>query len=379
MKTYKNLYNTYISKENVKLAIINAVKKKKKKDKKTVVLNINNKKQRVTLKEISENPDKYVETFREYALNYHGEIHQYVEIYDGVSHKLRKIVVPDFKEQVVHHMVMNILKPIFMKGMYEHTNASIPNRGAHRGAKYIKKWIKKGKNIKYCVKADIRKFFDSIDQNILIEKLGRIIKDDRLMEVIVYIVRSVPFGLPLGFYTSHWFADFLLRDIDHGLKEQQHVPHYARYMDDMGMFFGNKKLAHQAVEYLKNQLKQLGLRLKDNWQVFRFHYLSRKEKKKNGQPKDCGRPLDFMGFKFYRNRTTLRKSTLRSIQRKANKIYKKGMATIHDARQMISYLGKLKATDVYDYYINHIKELVDLGKLKRKISKNDIERRLATA
>ena len=135
------------------------------------------------------------------------------------------------------------------------------------------------------------------------------------------------------------------------------------------MFFGNKKSAHQAVEYLKNQLKQLGLRLKDNWQVFRFHYLSRKKKKKNGQPKDCGRPLDFMGFKFYRNRTTLRKSTLRSIQRKANKIHKKGMATIHDARQMISYLGKLKATDVYDYYINHIKELVDLGKLKRKISK----------
>ena len=91
MKTYKNLYNKYISKENVKLAIINAVKKKKKKDKKTVVLNINNKKRRVTLKEISENPDKYVEVFREYALNYHGEEHHYVEIYDGVSHKLRRI------------------------------------------------------------------------------------------------------------------------------------------------------------------------------------------------------------------------------------------------------------------------------------------------
>lgn len=379
MKTYKNLYNKYISKENVKLAIINAVKKKKKKDKKTVVLNINNKKQRVTLKEISGNPDKYVEVFRKYALNYHGEEHHYVEIYDGVSHKLRRIVVPDFKEQVVHHMVMNILKPIFMKGMYEHTNASIPKRGAHRGAKYIKKWIKSGKNIKYCVKADIRKFFDSVDQEILLNKIGRIIKDDMFMEVITYIVHSVPSGLPLGFYTSHWFADFLLRDIDHGLKEIQHVPHYARYMDDVSMFYSSKKSAHQAVRYLIEQLKQLGLKLKDNWQVFRFHYLSKKEKKKNGQPKDCGRPLDFMGFKFYRNRTTLRKSTLRSIRRKANKIHKKGRATIHDARQMISYLGKLKSTDVYDYYTRYIKSLVDFGNLKKKISRYDVERRLKVA
>lgn len=154
-----------------------------------------------------------------------------------------------------------------------------------------------------------------------------------------------------------------------GHKEQLHAVHYARYMDDMVIFGSNKKVLHQIrlaiSEYMASEL---GLSLKGDWQVFRFSYTV------NGE--DKGRPLDFMGFQFYRNRTVLRKSIMLKATRKARKIHKKPYQgrkpTVHDYRQMMSYLGWIDCTDTYGMYLKHIKPMINFQKMKRYVSHCDM-------
>ena len=148
MKTYKHLYEEFISEENIKLAIQNGTKKKR---------------HRPLFNKIYNNQDKYVPKFQEICKCYYNRQHKPKEIYDGITRKKRIILVPAPYEQIVHHMVVNILKPIFMKSMYEYSCGSIPKRGGHMAKKHIQKWIYNDiKNTKYCLKMDIRKYFESI-------------------------------------------------------------------------------------------------------------------------------------------------------------------------------------------------------------------------
>lgn len=323
------------------------------------------KRQRADVQSYYLNPENHIEEIQNYIANFPIIKHTPIEIYDGISRKKRLITVPCYKEQIIHHMVMNILMPIFKHGMYEHSYGSIPNRGAHKGRKFIEKWIKHDrKNVKYCLKMDIKKYFNSIPHNVLKEKLNKIISDKHFLNLLYKIIDVNDIGIPIGFYTSQWFANWYLQDLDHYIKEILHAKYYMRYMDDMVIFGSNKRKLHQIrkciTEYLENNL---GLHMKENWQVFRFDYV------KNN--KHYGKPLDFMGFKFYRNKVVLRKSILLKATRKAKRIYKKGFCTIYDARQMMAYNGWFKYTNTYSVYLQRIKPYINFKNIKTKIAKYD--------
>ena len=347
MKSYGDLYYKFLSRENILLAIKNASKRKKK---------------RKYVRMIIENPEQYVDYFRNYAMKFKNKKHKPREIYDGIQRKKRIIIVPTFDEQVVHHMLVNVLKPILLKPMYMHSYGSLPNKGSYKGMKTVKKWIKHGgKNIKYCFKCDIKKYFDSIPHDILKSKLRKIIKDEMFLNVLFEVIDVVPKGIPLGFYTSQWLSNWYLTELDHKIKEEFGAIYYIRYMDDIVMFGSNKRKLHKLKEKVERYINdKLGLVLKENWQIFRFDYGNRK-----------GRPLDFMGYKFYRNRITLRKTILKKAKRKAFNIYWKNKITIFDARQMLSYMGWFSHTNTYKTYLNDIKPYVNIQYLKRKISYYD--------
>lgn len=353
MKSYNHLWEEFISDKNIRLAIINSSRGKR--DRKYV-------------KEIYGNMDKWIPKIRKYAENFRNNFHTPKEIYDGISRKKRVIIVPSYKEQVIHHMVVNVLIPIFTHGMYEHSYGSIPGRGVHKGKKTVEKWIKNDrKNVKYCLKMDIKKYFDSIPHDVLKVKFSKIIHDKKFLDLIYELVDVIDHGIPIGFYTSQWIANWYLQELDHYIKEKLHARYYIRYMDDMVIFGSNKRKLH----YFKNEIeeyleKNLGLRLKDNWQVFRFDYV------KNGI--HCGRFLDFMGFRFYRDKTTLRKSIMLKSTRKARKISKKEKPTIYDMRQMISYLGYIDCTNTYQMYKDRIKPYINFRIFKKKISRYDKNR-----
>lgn len=125
---------------------------------------------------------------------------------------------------------------------------------------------------------------------------------------------------------------------------------------------GNKRELHEIRRKIETYLNErLGLQMKENWQVYLFDYV-------RADGKHVGRDLDFMGFRFYRDRTILRKSIMLKASRKARRIGKKSRKTIYDARQMLSYLGWLDCTDTYGMYKKHIKPYVNFQYLKRRES-----------
>ena len=173
MKSYNHLWEELISDDNIRLAIHNASHGNMKRRK---------------LTEIKNNPDKYIPIVRNWIENFKTIKHTPKIINDGISAKKREIIVPTVAEHIVQHAIMNVMKPIFSKGMYEHTYASIPQRGCHKGMKVVRKWIRNDeRNVKYCLKLDIRKYFDSISQDILIDKLHKKIHDERFMDLLTKI------------------------------------------------------------------------------------------------------------------------------------------------------------------------------------------------
>lgn len=337
MKSYKNLWDEFISDENYYLAVKNATKHKCGKKSKYRRANY-----------IKEHADELKDYFINYACNFKNVKHEPKDIYDGIRKKKRSIFVPTMDEQIIHHMIVNILKPIFLKGMYEHSYGSIPDRGPHLAKKRMEKWIRQDE-FDYVLKMDVRKYFESIPHYILKAKLKRIIKDKKFYNILCTVIDSTDKGIPIGFYTSQWFANWYLTELDHYIKEYLHVKRYVRYMDDIVIWGHDKKTLHNIKKNIESYLKcDLGLELKHNWQIFNINY----------------RAIDFMGFRFYKNRTTLRKTIFLKVCRKARNINKKGI-NIHSCRQMLSYIGWLNSSDTYNAYKKWIKTMITFQKLKR--------------
>jgi hypothetical protein len=345
MKSYNHLWEIFISDENIDLAVKNASKGKR---------------NRKSVKKRLDDPN-FKAQIKAYAENFKNKPHTPKQIYDGIQRKKRTIIVPDFDEQVIHHMIVNVLKPIFYCGMYEHSYGSVPGRGGYKGMLTVKKWISHGgKNCKYILKMDIKKYFDSIPHDIYLSRLRKLIHDERFYSILEEITSVTNIGIPLGFYTSQWTANWYLQGLDHYIKEDLGAKYYIRYMDDMVIFGSNKKNLHEMRKNIEAYLNDnLGLKLKENWQVFKFDY--------NGKY----RFLDFMGFRFYRNRITLRRLIMIKATQKARRIYKAKKITVFCARQMLSYLGWIKATDTYGMYLNWIKPVINFQQLKRKIRAHD--------
>ena len=322
------------------------------------------KRNRPEIIKIIKNYDKCKKRLLEYIKtgNYKPIIHKAKVINDGFKLKKRIIIQPYFTpnkpEQWIQHIVVQVLKPFFMKGMYEFSCGSVPNRGVHYGKKYLEKFIKENpKKIKYVLKADIHHFYENINTNLIKDRLKKYIKDEKFLELVYFILDSnagyLPSGeiyrpgLPIGFYTSQWFANWFLQPFDHYIKEELRADFYMRYMDDIVIFSSNKRQLKKMLFKIDKYLKTLDLELKDNYQIFLFDYTD-----KNGEKH--GRFIDFMGFKFYRNKTTIRKSVFLRARRLAIRLNKKHKISWYDACRMLSYMGWFLPTDTFGSYKKYI-------------------------
>lgn len=147
-------------------------------------------------------------------------------------------------------------------------------------------------------------------------------------------------------------------------------------MDDMVILGKSKKKLHKIHAAIETYLNDnLDLEIKGDWQVFRFEYPvfdkgGNPVLDKDGKQVTKGRMLDFMGFQFHHDRTTIRKSNIEAARRKANHISKQDKISWYNASVMLSYMGLFKHTDTYNYYIEYIKPKINVKKLKRIVSKH---------
>lgn len=279
--------------------------------------------------------------------------------------KEREIYKPEIHELWLQHIIMLILGPIIKNRAYIYSCGSMPKRGGHHGKKVIEKWIRDGE-VRYFIKADIRHFYKNIRIKIMMQYLRRIIADEWFLYIIELCFKWFDKGLPLGFYISQWLANYLLEPMDYAIARVE--KHYLRYVDDIVIAGKNKKKLTKLLIRIRMCLgRWYRLKMKRNYQICRFDY----EKSE----KTIGRPIDMMGFIFYRNRTSFRKHTMIGATRTARKIYRRvqehKQIYLKDARSMLSRLGWFSHTNTYDIYERYVKPFVRPKKLKRIISISD--------
>lgn len=283
------------------------------------------------------------------------------EIKEGSSQKKRVVTVIDFfPDQIIHWCVVLVLSPIIECSAYTYSCGSMPGRGPHYGKRHVERWIKKDpRNTRHVAKLDIAKFYDSVKPKVMKTFLRTKIKDPNMLWLLDLILDSYPTGLAIGYLTSQWFSNFILQTVDYFIKQTLKIKYFIRYMDDMVLFASSKRLLHKAVRAIMEFLKGFGLRLKSNWQVF---------------PLKC-RALDFMGFRFFRNKTILRKTLMLRITRRVSRLAPRGWFLVSDALAVISYMGWIKHAHVYGVYLNRIKPYVSIGKCKeitRRFSRGEV-------
>lgn len=293
--------------------------------------------------------------------------------------------VPLYPDQIVHQILILAGKSIFMRGMYSRSCGSIPNRGTHYGKRYLVRSIKRAAenrpaSIKYAAQLDITKCYPHVDHAKLKETLRKKFRGKIFVWLCYDIIDSytdaltgeAPRGIPIGFVTSQWFCNFLLTPLDHYIKEILGISCYVRYMDDMILFDRNKKHLHSVVKKIAEKAAEYGFHIKDNWQVFRFDYITKNELGKDGRAKHRGRAIDFLGFRFFRDKTILRKRNALKIRRAVAKLSKKfrdhRKIAPHEARSLMSRLGALRHCNSRNFYMKHIKPYIKIKKVKEIVS-----------
>lgn len=249
-------------------------------------------------------------------------------IYDKSAQKYRIIHEPPlWPDQYIHHMLIQVLEPIMMRGMDYWCCASIRGRGTQRGIKGIKKWIKNTDNTRFAAELDIYHFYESLKPRIVMKRMKKLIKDKRILAFIKILISK---GITIGAYFSQWFANTTLQELDNFIRQKLKIHYYIRYMDNLTLFNSNKKYLHYCVSQIKSKLSSYKLSLKTNWQVFPTNK----------------RLICALGYRFGKNFLLLRKRSLFKLKRHLRTVIKK--KNFHKrigfrfAAGLIARIGQLK-------------------------------------
>jgi Reverse transcriptase (RNA-dependent DNA polymerase). len=225
---------------------------------------------------------------------------------------------------------MNILEPIWVKTFTTDTFACVKHRGIHGAMVKVKEALKDVDNTQYCLKIDIKKYYPSIDHDILKDIIRKKIKCKDTLQLLDSVIDSAP-GVPIGNYLSQYFANLYLTYFDHYIKEQLKIKYYFRYADDMVFLHKDKAFLHGLLininQYLTENLK---LTIKENYQVF---------------PVDS-RGIDYVGFVFFHGHTAMRKRIKKNFCIAAARLNKQVNLSDKEYNQRLcSWFGWAKYSD----------------------------------
>jgi len=205
-----------------------------------------------------------------YDLKYHRykiiNYHKFM-IYDP---KEREIQAISYKDRVIQHSLCdNYLIPLISKYLIYDNVACRKTKGSGLAIKRLKLFMSeyyKDNGINgYFIKLDIAKFFDSINHNILKDKLRLLVNDSEVLDLLYMIIdsynKSDNKGIPMGNQTSQFFALYYLNELDHFIKERLHIKYYIRYMDDMILIVKDKIHAKYVLNKINDMVISLDLKL----------------------------------------------------------------------------------------------------------------------
>ncbi len=260
--------------------------------------------------------------------------------------KPRNIHKARVRDRLVHHAVYRVLYPFFDRTFVADSYSCRLGRGTHKAIERLVSFnYTVGKNnTKTCwvLKCDIKKFFASIDQKVLVRILRQHIPDEDIIWILKEIVSSFHSskpgkGLPLGNLTSQLFVNIYMNEFDQFAKHRLKAKYYIRYADDFVVLSWNKKwlleLIPQISEFLDKELK-----------------LSLHPGKISIKTIASG--IDFLGWVVFKDHKILRTTTERRLF--------KGLKSSSNRETLNSYFGLLKHGNSYNLKDKIVKSICEL-------------------
>lgn len=260
--------------------------------------------------------------------------------------KERLIKSLPYRDRIVHQWyIEEFIKPFFGPRFIKDTYACIENRGTHKAVINVQKYMRKMKKCNqnyYVLKCDIKKYFYNIDKKILLQILKENIKDKKIInftEVILGDLEEV--GIPIGNYTSQFFANIYLNKFDHYVKEELKVKYYVRYMDDFILLVNDKNEAKKLKNEIANYLR-VNLKLELNKKSCYFFN---------------SRGIDFCGYRIFETHILLRKRFKKKFKKNIYLWNKLKNENRLDDKKMEMSLNSFKAHASHSNSYNYIKKV----------------------
>ncbi len=252
--------------------------------------------------------------------------------------KVRHIRKAHVEDRLVHQAVYTTLNEIYEPKFIYHMYSSRVGKGTHRAVKNLRKMLRKvSKNNtlnSWALKCDVKRFYDTVDHQILFKIISRDIKDKKFLNLIQQVINSFSItegkGMPIGNLTSQIFTSIYLNELDRFIKHKLKIKFYMRFADDLIILSRNKY-------DLEKLVLKLELFLKENL-LLKLH-----PNKISIKPISQG--FDFLGYVTFSHYRVLRTVTKRRMLKKLSKRldeYLSGEIAEYSMNQALqSYLGIL--------------------------------------
>ena len=316
MKSYKNLWEQFISPENFELAARRAVKSKKAKN---------------VVQRFLRRKDELLQKLRAKLIagTFKTSAYKTFTIYEPKKRVIYKL--PLYPDHVLHHALINVLGPIWQKMFIRDSFACIPDRGLHAASKRTMDFVRRNK---YVLQCDIRKFYPSINHDKMMQIIAHKIHDRRIVRILDEIVRSVggQTNLPIGNLTSQWMGNVYMNELDHFVKQGLRWRDYIRYCDDFCLY-GNdlqqmKAAAGEIRGFVERELKM----------IFSHSVIHR-----------TADGISFVGYRHFKKFILLRRVSAQKIKRRLCNIVSHNDSGEHAIGQVAAAYGWSKWACCYNW------------------------------
>jgi len=240
-------------------------------------------------------------------------------------------VLPLYPDHILHHALINVLGPIWLKMFVRDSYACIPGRGLHSASTRAMHFVRRNKFVLQC---DIRKFYPSIKHSQMKRVLRRKISDRRILRLLDNIVDSCggDRNVPIGNLTSQWFGNVFLNELDHFIKEKLQWHDYIRYCDDFCLFGDDKRvlwdMKRKILDFVQNDLEL-------TFSKCSVYPLSR--------------GFDFIGYRHFNGFVLLRKTTAKRIRKNVLNMVRYKDFGEHSIGALAAYNGWMRWANTYRF------------------------------
>lgn len=322
MKRHGNLFGKIIELDNIRLAYKKARKGKGWQN---------------TVMWFDENLENNLKSIQTTLINKTFTTSDYAEktIYEPKKRIIYKL--PFSPDRIIQHAIMNVLEPIWNNLMIYDSYSCRTGKGIHAASRRTMEYTKKvypG----YCLQMDISKFYPSINHEILFDIIQQKLKCNDTLDLLKNIIDSMPGNknIPIGNYTSQWFGNLYMNELDQFLKQEVGVKYYIRYCDDFIILHKDKNYLHELTGIIKG---------------FVTHKLDMSLSRSDLFPLSHG--IDFVGYRHFPEYVLIRKSTAKRIKKRLRNLpgqLEIGDITPEQYRSIIaSTLGWLKWSNSHNF------------------------------